>query len=87
MNKVTKKTLIADLSANKDAAYAIFARSASGKRAHFRCVIDDEQTAIEVARNYAAEYAALGKVDYTYYAVKIIHRCGIEDGKLVDVKH
>jgi hypothetical protein len=50
-------------------------------------VIDDEQTAIEVARTYAAEFAALGKIDYTYYVVKIIHRCGIENGKIVDSNH
>ena len=87
MKKVTKKTLIDELATHKDAAYALFARSPSGTRAHFRCVIDDEQTAMAVARNYAAEYAALGKTDYTYYVVKVLHRCGIEDGKVVDVSH
>lgn len=80
-----KKILIAELNQQKDASYAIFARSPSGKRANFRCVMSDEQTAIEIARTYAAESAGLGKVDYTYYVVKITHRCGIEDGKMVDV--
>jgi hypothetical protein len=32
----------------------------------------------------AAERAASGQVDYTYYAVEIKHRVGIERGKIVD---
>lgn len=32
----------------------------------------------------AADLASRGKVDYTYYAVEIKHRVGIEHGKIID---
>jgi hypothetical protein len=40
--------------------------------------------AIECCRKYAADRASSGYVDFTYYAVEIKHRVGIEHGKIVD---
>jgi len=65
--------------------YALFLRSKSGKNAKFESLIDDEQTAIEVAREFAAKVAGCGESDFTYYVIEIKHRVGIEHGKLVDV--
>ena len=65
--------------------YALFLRSKSGKNAKFESLIDDEQTALEVAREFAAKVAGRGESDFTYYVIEIKHRVGIEHGKLVDI--
>jgi hypothetical protein len=64
--------------------YAVFLRSPSGTRAHFKYLHDSIESATERCREYAADMASRGHVDYTYYAVEIKHRVGIEGGKIVD---
>jgi hypothetical protein len=64
--------------------YAVFTRSPSGLRANFKFVHDSLESAIESCRKYAADRASNGHLDYTYYAVEIKHRVGIEHGKIVD---
>lgn len=64
--------------------FAVFMRTPSGQSAYFRRLAPTEADAIEAARRMAAEVAAKGEPDFTYYAVEIKYRVGIEAGKLVD---
>jgi len=64
--------------------YAVFARTPSGSQAKFKYLHDSLDSAIEHCRQYAADRAANGYFDYTFYAVEIKHRVGIEHGKIVD---
>jgi hypothetical protein len=64
--------------------YAVFLRTSAGTRAHFKYLHDSLDSAIEFSRAKAAELASNGQLDFTYYAVEIKHRVGIERGKVVD---
>lgn len=64
--------------------FAIFMRSPSGHSAKFKCLHDTIESAIERSRDFAANAIGHGHLDFTYYAVEIKHRVGIERGKPVD---
>lgn len=80
----TKKVLVQQLHKNPDCKYAVFLRSPSGNSAKFKYLFDDLEEAIERCRQFAATAASHGHIDYTYYAVEIKHRVGIEQGSIVD---
>ncbi len=84
MEEPTRRQTVQQLHEAVSPQYAIFLRSPSGLRAHFKYLHDSLESAIEGCRSMAAERAASGQVDYTYYAVEIKHRVGIERGKIVD---
>lgn len=64
--------------------YAVFLRSPSGTKAHFKYLHDSIESAIECCRKYAADMASRGHTDYAYYAVEIKHCVGIEREKIID---
>lgn len=64
--------------------YAVFMRSESGRYARFKYLHDSLDSAVEACRRFASNMATVGHTDYTYYAVEIKHRVGIEHGKIVD---
>jgi hypothetical protein len=64
--------------------FAIFARTVSGQSARFNVLHKDFESALEVAKQHAAEHASGGSNDFTFYVIEIKHRVGIEHGKLVD---
>ena len=64
--------------------YAVFMRSESGRSAKFKFIHETLDTAIECCRKFASNAASHGHQDFTYYAVEIKHRVGIEHGKIVD---
>ena len=80
----TRKQRITQLHKNTGAKYAVFLRSDSGQNAKFLVVHPTLESAIETARTHAAEVAGRGVADFTYYAIEIKHRVGIEHGRLVD---
>lgn len=84
MEEPTKRQTVQQLHEATSPKYAVFVRSQSGLRAHFKFLHDSLDSAIERCRQYAAERASNGQLDYTYYAVEIKHRVGIEHGKIVD---
>lgn len=84
MEEPTKRQALLQLHEATSPKYAVFTRSPSGLRANFKFVHDSLDSAIECCRKYAADRASNGDLDYTYYAVEIKHRVGIEHGKIVD---
>ena len=84
MEEKTRRQAVLQLHEAKSPKYAVFTRSPSGLRANFKFLHDSLESAIECCRKYAASRASNGYVDYTYYAVEIKHRVGIEHGKIVD---
>jgi hypothetical protein len=84
MEEPTKRQAVLQLHEATSPKYAVFLRSSSGLRANFKFVHDSLDSAIECCRKYAADKASNGYLDYTYYAVEIKHRVGIEHGKIVD---
>jgi hypothetical protein len=84
MEEPTNKQAVQQLHEAVSPKYAVFTRSPSGTRAKFKYLHDSLESAIERCREYAAERASAGQLDYTYYAVEIKHRVGIEHGKIVD---
>jgi len=64
--------------------FAVFMRSESGRSAKFVYLHETLETAIESCRKFASSAASHGHLDFTYYAIEIKHRVGIEHGKLVD---
>jgi hypothetical protein len=84
MEEPTKRQAVLQLHEATSPKYAVFLRSSSGLRANFKFVHDSLDSAIECCRKFAADRASSGHVDYTYYAVEIKHRVGIERGKIVD---
>jgi hypothetical protein len=80
----TKKQAVQQLHEAASPQYAVFVRSPSGLRAHFKYLHDSLDSAVECCRRLAAERASCGQLDYTCYAVEIKHRVGIERGKIVD---
>jgi hypothetical protein len=65
--------------------WAIFAREPSRNAAYFRCLLDGQEVATDIARGFAAEAVGRGWVDFTYYVVEIKHRVGIEKSKPIDL--
>lgn len=84
MEEPTNRLAVQQLHEAVSPQYAVFARSPSGLRANFKYLHDSLDSAIEFCRKLAAERASLGKLDFTFYAVEIKHRVGIERGKIVD---
>jgi hypothetical protein len=84
MEEPTKRQAVLQLHEATSPKYAVFLRSSSGLRANFKYLHDSIESATERCREYAADMASRGHVDYTYYAVEIKHRVGIEGGKIVD---
>lgn len=84
MEEPTNRQAVLQLHEATSPKYAVFTRSPSGLRANFKFVHDSLESAIERCREYAADKASNGYLDFTYYAVEIKHRVGIEHGKIVD---
>lgn len=84
MEEPTKRQAVQQLHEAEAPKYAVFVRSDSGLRAHFKYLHDSLESAIDRCRQYASERASNGHLDFTYYAVEIKHRVGIERGKVVD---
>lgn len=84
MKEPTNRQAVLQLHEATSPKYAVFARSPSGLRANFKFLHDSLESAVENCRKYAADRAKNGCVDFTYYAVEIKHRVGIEHGKVVD---
>jgi hypothetical protein len=82
--ELTRKQSVQQLHEAVSPQYAVFLRCPSGTRANFKYLHDSLESAIESCRKYAADRASNGHLDYTYYAVEIKHRVGIEHGKIVD---
>lgn len=80
----TRKMAVQQLHKATDPKYAVFMRSESGHSAKFTFLHESLETAIECCRKFAASAASHGHLDFTYYAVEIKHRVGIERGKIVD---
>jgi len=80
----TRRQAVLQLHEATSPKYAVFTRSSSGLRANFKFLHDSLESAIECCRKYAADRVSHGDLDYTYYAVEIKHRVGIERGKIVD---
>lgn len=80
----TAKQTVQQLHEVPSPQYAVFLRSQSGTRAHFKYLHDSLESAVEYCRRLASEMASRGQVDFTYYAIEIKHRVGIERGKIVD---
>lgn len=84
MEEPTNRMAVLQLHEAVSPKYAVFTRSPSGLRANFKFLHDSLESAVERCREYAAKRAASGQLDFTYYAVEIKHRVGIERGKIVD---
>ncbi len=84
MEGLTAKEAVQQLHEAVAPKYAVFMRSPSGTRAKFKYLHDSLDSAIEKCREYAADMASIGHLDFTYYAIEIKHRVGIEHGKIVD---
>jgi len=80
----TKRFRVQDLHQKTDPKFAVFARTTSGKSAHFSYLRNDMAEALENARHFASTLVSHGETDFTYYVVEIKHRVGIEHGKPVD---
>lgn len=84
MEELTNRQTVQQLHDAVSPQYAVFARTPSGSRAKFKVILNSLDSAIDICREYAAQRAASGQIDFTYYAVEIKHRVGIEHGKIVD---
>lgn len=80
----TKKKTVQQLHEADCPKFAVFMRSPSGNSAKFKCLHDTIESAIERCRDFATNAIGHGHLDFTYYAVEIKHRVGIERGKPVD---
>jgi len=80
----SKRIAVQQLHVSDGSKYAVFLRSPSGSRAHFKYLHDSIESATERSREYAANMASLGHLDFMYYVIEIKHRVGIEHGKVVD---
>jgi len=80
----SRKKAVAPLHEAENPKYAIFLRSQSGHSAKFKLLHDTLESAIEKCREFASNTISHGNLDFTYYAVEIKHRVGIERGKVVD---
>lgn len=80
----TAKQTVQQLHEATSPRYAVFMRSESGQKAKFKYLHDSLESAIEACRKFSSISASHGHLDFTYYAVEIKHRVGIEHGKIVD---
>ncbi len=80
----SRKKAVQQLHDATDPKFAVFMRSPSGHSAKFTFLHDTLESAVERCREYAANAVGHGQLDFTYYAVEIKHRVGIERGKPVD---
>ncbi len=80
----SRKKAVHQLHEATDPKYAVFMRSPSGHSAKFKYLHETLESAIEKCREFAASAVSHGHLDFTYYAVEIKHRVGIEQGKIVD---
>jgi hypothetical protein len=80
------RTYLIHLDVNEGHNWAIFTRKPKGEGASFYCLLPNEKTAMEVARQYASESVGRGELDFTYYVMQITHKVGMEDMKPVDRK-
>ena len=80
----SRKKAVQQLHDATDPKFAVFLRSKSGQSAKFKFLHEDLESAVERCREYAANAISHGHLDFTYYAVEIKHRVGIERGKPVD---
>lgn len=80
----SRKKSVQQLHDATDPKFAVFMRSESGQSAKFKFLHEDLESAVERCREYAANSISHGHLDFTYYAVEIKHRVGIERGKPVD---
>lgn len=80
----TNRHTIQQLHDATDPKFAVFMRSASGQSAKFKVLVNTLEEAIEIARQQAATTVGHGNVDFTYYAIEVRHRVGIEQGRPVD---
>jgi len=80
----SRKKAVQQLHRATDPKFAVFLRSPSGQSAKFKFLHETLDSAIEKCREYAANAISHGHLDFTYYAVEIKHRVGIEQGKPVD---
>jgi hypothetical protein len=64
--------------------FAVFMRSQSGRSARFIYLHDTLESAIDCCRKFASSAVGNGQKDFTYYAIEIKHRVGIEHDKIVD---
>ena len=84
MEEPTKRQTVQQLHEATSPKYAVFLRTESGKSASFKYLHDSLDSAMDSCRKYAADMVSRGHTDFTYYAVEIKHRVGIEHGKIVD---
>lgn len=78
---------LSELDNETDKKWALFLRDGTrknGKAAFFQCLLPSKESAVEVARQYAAEQAQRGNLDFSYYVVELKHHVGIIGGKLID---
>lgn len=80
----TRRTLLQPLREAVKPSFAVFMRSTTGHSAKFTRLHDSLESAVDMARQHAAEAASHGHLDFTFYAIEIKHRVGIEHGMLVD---
>ena len=80
----TTRHTVQQLHQAEDPRFAVFMRSSSGQSAKFKVLVGTLDEAIEIARHHAATTVGHGNLDFTYYAVEIKHRVGIERGNPVD---
>jgi len=80
----TSRHTVQQLHEATDPKFAVFMRSASGQSAKFKCLHESLDTAIDASRQYASTAVSNGEIDFTYYAVEIKHRVGIERNKPTD---
>lgn len=81
---VPARTRITQLHLADKPKYAVFMRSESGQSAKFQYLHDTLDSAIACCRQYAFAAFQRNKLDFTFYAVEIKHRVGIEHGKIID---
>lgn len=79
-----RKKAVHQLHKATDPKYAVFMRSPSGHSAKFKYLHENLESAIEKCREFASNAVGHGHLDFTYYAIEIKHRVGIEHGKPVD---
>ena len=84
MEEPTTRQTVQQLHEAESPKYAVFLRTESGKSARFKYLHDSLDSAMDSCRKYAADMVSRGYTDFTYYAVEIKHRVGIERGKIVD---
>ena len=87
IDKEMNRCYLLELDKASNPQWALFLRDGTrknGKAAFFQCLLPSKESAVEVARQYAAEQAQHGHLDFSYYVVELKHHVGIVGGKLID---